>query len=180
LRLVTDNCLATTFDNHCRIFISKAEILLFRWNLDAFVDPLFRVDDGQVHVFDKHPETLEGRLTKYINPEILTLSNGNLQVIRSKENECEETQAALAESLQQADILISGVGKANLIKADLVKQGAVVIDFGFDRFNDQICGDVESNTQEKALIFTPTPGGTGPLLVSMIFDNLYQLLTKAK
>jgi len=80
------------------------------------------------------------------------------------------------EIIENADILISGVGKANLISADIVKKGSVVIDFGYDFLQGKICGDVEKSASKKANLFTPTPGGTGPILVSMIFKNLFNLL----
>jgi len=77
--------------------------------------------------------------------------------------------------IKKSDILISGVGKANLIPADLFKPDAVVIDFGFDKRNNQICGDIEQKVGDKVTLFTPTPNGTGPILVAMIFNNLFKL-----
>ena len=70
---------------------------------------------------------------------------------------------------KEADIIISGVGIKNLVTAEMIKRGAVVIDFG---------GDVNQRVADKALLFTPTPGGTGPILVAMIFKNLLTLAQK--
>lgn len=78
--------------------------------------------------------------------------------------------------IRRTDILISGVGKANLIPADWIEQGTMVIDFGCHFQKGRICGDVAPEAADKARLFTPTPGGTGPILVTMIFRNLLTLL----
>lgn len=78
--------------------------------------------------------------------------------------------------IKKADIIISGVGKANLIPANLIKRNAVVIDFGYDFQKGKIYGDIEKESADKTRLFTPTPGGTGPILVAMIFKNLVNLL----
>lgn len=81
----------------------------------------------------------------------------------------------LEEHIQKADILIVAVGKAGLIKGDLVKEGAIVIDVGINRVNDQIVGDVEFEiAQKRASWITPVPGGVGPLTVTMLMRNLAQ------
>ncbi len=67
----------------------------------------------------------------------------------------------------EADILISGVGKADLITEDMVKDGAVVIDYGFPS------GDVDvASVSKKALLITPVPGGMGPLVIAAVLENL--------
>lgn len=79
----------------------------------------------------------------------------------------------LDEHIRQADILIVAVGKAGLIKGDLVKDGAIVIDVGINRVNDKIVGDVEfESAQKRAGWITPVPGGVGPLTVTMLMRNL--------
>ena len=86
--------------------------------------------------------------------------------------------------LKKADIIVSGVGKANLIKGRDVKKGAVIIDFGFNkkagklRRRDQggIIGDVDfKSVSKKAKLITPVPGGTGPLTVVMLIKNVILL-----
>ena len=79
----------------------------------------------------------------------------------------------------QADILVSAVGKTGLITADMVKEGAVVIDVAMNR-NDQgkLCGDVcYEEVAEKASYLTPVPGGVGPMTRAMLMSNT---LTAAK
>lgn len=74
--------------------------------------------------------------------------------------------------IKRADILIVAVGKANLVKGNLVKEGAIVIDIGINRVGDKLVGDVEfEKAKEKAAFITPVPGGVGPLTVTMLIKN---------
>lgn len=82
------------------------------------------------------------------------------------------------EWLKQADIVISGVGKANLITREKVKEGVAAIDFGYDIQEGKIYGDISQEVAEQSVLFTPTPGGTGPILVAMLFRNLLKLTQK--
>ncbi|MDP3953202.1 MAG: bifunctional 5,10-methylenetetrahydrofolate dehydrogenase/5,10-methenyltetrahydrofolate cyclohydrolase [bacterium] len=79
--------------------------------------------------------------------------------------------------LKNANLVISGVGKANLIKSELLKEGAGVIDFGYYYFEDgRLAGDLDmSSDLEKLSFYTPTPGGTGPILVAKLIENFYKL-----
>lgn len=81
--------------------------------------------------------------------------------------------------LKKADLIISGVGNAGLIKPGMLREGAAVIDFGYDVKNGKISGDFDAQlpvTHYQLLNFyTPTPGGTGPILVAEIFKNFYKL-----
>jgi len=78
----------------------------------------------------------------------------------------------LAFHTRQADILICAVGKVNLITADMVKQGAVVIDVGINRNGESICGDVDFGEVEKiASHISPVPGGVGPMTRAMLMLN---------
>lgn len=93
----------------------------------------------------------------------------------------------IKEKLKDADVIISGAGKANLFSAEDVKENAIIIDFGYsitEMRNEQgvmskkINGDFNSsllNTQNSSLFYTPTPGGTGPILVAKIMENFYKL-----
>ncbi|MCL2721044.1 MAG: bifunctional 5,10-methylene-tetrahydrofolate dehydrogenase/5,10-methylene-tetrahydrofolate cyclohydrolase [Treponema sp.] len=81
----------------------------------------------------------------------------------------------------QADILIAAVGSADLIKPDMVKEGAAVIDVGINRVNDsslpkgyRVCGDVDSAVIQKAGFFTPVPGGVGPMTIAMLLQNVIE------
>ena len=74
---------------------------------------------------------------------------------------CHSKTQNLTEICKNADILVAAVGKANFVTADMVKEGAVVIDVGMNRLeNGKLCGDVDFNeVQNKASYITPVPGG---------------------
>lgn len=72
---------------------------------------------------------------------------------------------------KQADILMVATGKRNLIKEDMVKDGVVIIDIGINKFNDKIYGDVTLKAKNKAELYTPVPGGVGPMTVTMLLEN---------
>jgi len=80
---------------------------------------------------------------------------------------------------KKADILISGVGKPNLIKGNLVKKGVVVIDAGTSMKKGKLVGDVDfKSVSKKASYITPVPGGVGPLTVACLLENLAMLNKK--
>jgi len=77
---------------------------------------------------------------------------------------------------KKADILISGVGKPNLIKGNVVKKGGVVIDAGTSMKDGKLIGDVDfGSVSKKASHITPVPGGVGPLTVACLLENLVKL-----
>jgi methylenetetrahydrofolate dehydrogenase (NADP+) / methenyltetrahydrofolate cyclohydrolase len=81
----------------------------------------------------------------------------------------------LEEHVSKAEVLIVAVGRAHLIKGDLVKEGAIVIDVGINRVADKIVGDVEFEEAAKhASWITPVPGGVGPLTVTMLMRNVVE------
>ena len=79
----------------------------------------------------------------------------------------------LALHTQRADILCVAVGKADLITADMVKEGVVVVDIGINKLDDgRLVGDVDfENASKKASFITPVPGGTGPMTVACLMEN---------
>ena len=92
---------------------------------------------------------------------------------------CHSRTKNMAEITRQADILIAAIGKAEFITADMIKDGAVVIDVGVNRVDDstkkrgyRLVGDVEFKTaSEKASKITPVPGGVGPMTITMLMYN---------
>lgn len=80
---------------------------------------------------------------------------------------------------KKADILVSAVGKPNLIKANMFKKGVVIIDAGSSRKNGKVVGDVDfKSVSKKASHITPVPGGVGPLTVACLLENLVKLNKK--
>lgn len=91
---------------------------------------------------------------------------------------CHSKTADLKEVCRGADILVAAVGRANFVTADMVKEGAVVIDVGMNRSEGKLCGDVDFEAvKEKASYITPVPGGVGPMTIAMLMKNT---LTAAK
>lgn len=89
---------------------------------------------------------------------------------------CHSRTKNLKEVTSSADIVVVAIGKAKFLKADMVKDGAVVIDVGMDRDeNGKLCGDVDyADVAEKCSYITPVPGGVGPMTVTMLIANTLQ------
>ncbi len=97
---------------------------------------------------------------------LLLNANATVTVCHSKTKNLKEICAA-------ADILVVAIGRAKFVTADMVKEGAVVIDVGMDRDeNGKLCGDVDFQAvKEKASFITPVPGGVGPMTITMLLFN---------
>ncbi len=103
---------------------------------------------------------------------LLLHKNGTVTITHSRTKNLKEVCLG-------ADIIVAAVGIAKFLKADMVKQGAVVIDVGMDRDeNGKLCGDVDfEQVEKKASYITPVPGGVGPMTIAMLMKNT---LTAAK
>lgn len=102
---------------------------------------------------------------------LLLHKNGTVTICHSKTKN-------LKEICKQADILVAAVGRPLFVTADMVKEGAVVIDVGIHRTENGLCGDVDfAAVCEKASAITPVPGGVGPMTIAMLMQNT---LTAAK
>ncbi len=86
---------------------------------------------------------------------------------------CHSHTKNLSEITSKADILVAAIGKAKFVTADMVKDGAVVIDVGMNRDeNGKLCGDVDfENVKEKCSYITPVPGGVGPMTIATLMKN---------
>ena len=85
---------------------------------------------------------------------------------------CHSRTKYLAEVCKKADILVAAVGKPNFVTADMVKDGAVVIDVGINRVDGKLVGDVDFNAvKDKCSAITPVPGGVGPMTIAMLMQN---------
>lgn len=86
---------------------------------------------------------------------------------------CHSRTKNLREICASADILVAAVGKPKFVKADMVKEGAVVLDVGINRDeNGKLCGDVDfDEVAPKASFITPVPGGVGPMTIAMLMKN---------
>ncbi len=108
-----------------------------------------------------------GRSNIVGKPQAMMLlhSNATVTVCHSKTHD-------LASKTKNADILVAAVGRANFITADMVKEGAVVIDVGMNRADGKLCGDVDFEGVSKVAGFiTPVPGGVGLMTRAMLMKN---------
>ena len=105
--------------------------------------------------------------------QCLLNKNATVTICHSKTRNIEQTT-------KMADILVAAVGNPNFVSADMVKDGAVVIDVGTNRDeNNKLCGDVDyQNVLNKVSYITPVPGGVGPMTITMLLNNVYESAKK--
>lgn len=113
-----------------------------------------------------------GRSNLVGKPVALLLTEKNATVTL-----CHSRTAQLEAHLKDADIIVAAAGVAKMIQADMVKDGAVVVDVGIHRLEDgSLCGDVDfANVADKTSIITPVPGGVGPVTVAMLLQNIVEM-----
>ncbi|MEG1646529.1 MAG: bifunctional methylenetetrahydrofolate dehydrogenase/methenyltetrahydrofolate cyclohydrolase FolD [Clostridia bacterium] len=114
-----------------------------------------------------------GRSNTVGKPMAMLLLNANATV-----TVCHSKTQNIAQIAKQADILVVAIGKPKYLTADMVKEGAIVIDVGINRVEGKLVGDVDfENVAPKCSFITPVPGGVGPMTISML---LYNTLMAAK
>ncbi|MHC4286564.1 MAG: bifunctional 5,10-methylenetetrahydrofolate dehydrogenase/5,10-methenyltetrahydrofolate cyclohydrolase, partial [Planctomycetota bacterium] len=100
---------------------------------------------------------------------------------------CHTRTKDLVDKTKQADIVIAAAGRPNMVTADMVKEGVVVIDVGVNRVEDatkkrgyRLVGDVDFEAvKEKASLITPVPGGVGPMTITMLMFNTVESAKRA-
>lgn len=93
---------------------------------------------------------------------------------------CHSRTADLSAHTRQADILVAAVGMPGFITAEMVKEGAVVVDVGINRVDGKLCGDVDFDAvAQKASYITPVPGGVGKMTIAMLMENTVEAAEKA-
>lgn len=132
---------------------------------------------GIMHILEEYGINIEGKNCVVVGrsnivgrpmAQLLINANGTVTVCHSKTKN-------LGEITKEADILIVAVGKTKFITADMVKDGAVVVDVGINRTENskKICGDVDfDNVKDKCEYITPVPGGVGPMTIITLMENL--------
>jgi methylenetetrahydrofolate dehydrogenase (NADP+)/methenyltetrahydrofolate cyclohydrolase len=160
----------------------------------SFIDPKKDVDNLRSGTLVESPtvtvvkEVLQSVGWKLADKKVAVVGRGRLvggPIIKWLEKEgvdfkvADEKTENLQEFLSDADLIISGVGKEGLIKPEWLKDGAGVIDFGFPAdfdFSSLEIRNLKLKIEPAGLAFyTPTPGGTGPILVAKLFENFYLL-----
>ena len=137
---------------------------------------------GIIKLFEEYNIDLEGKHVVILGrsnivgkPLIQCVLNKNATV-----TVCHSKTKNLSEYTKSADVLISAIGRAQYITADMVKQGATVIDVGINRTEEgKIVGDVDyENVEKKAEFITPVPGGVGPMTIAMLMNNVIKAAKK--
>lgn len=110
-----------------------------------------------------------GRSNTVGKPMAMLLLNANCTV-----TVCHSKTKNMAEITKQADILVVAIGKPKFVTADMVKDGAIVIDVGINRVDGKLCGDVDfDSVAPKTSYISPVPGGVGPMTISMLLYNTF-------
>lgn len=130
---------------------------------------------GVMELLDRHNVDIAGKNAVIVGrsnivgkPLALMLLNRDATV-----TVCHSRTADLGAVIRTADIVVAAVGVPKLVRADMIKDGAVVIDVGINRLSDgKLCGDVDfEKIREKAVAITPVPGGVGPMTIAMLLRN---------
>lgn len=131
---------------------------------------------GVIKMLDAYNIPIEGKKAVIIGRsnivgkpliQCLLSKNATVTVCHSKTKDIENIT-------KDADIVVTAMGKPKFLKADMVKEGATIIDVGINRMdNGKLCGDVDfDNVSEKAGYITPVPGGVGPMTIAMLMENI--------
>jgi len=124
--------------------------------------------ENRIGVAGKHAVVV-GRSIDVGRPMAALLTNADATVTI-----CHSKTRNLPDETRRADILVSSVGKAHVITADMVKKGAVVIDVGINQLNGKLVGDVDfAAVQDIASAITPVPGGVGPMTIATLMENTF-------
>jgi methylenetetrahydrofolate dehydrogenase (NADP+) / methenyltetrahydrofolate cyclohydrolase len=84
---------------------------------------------------------------------------------------CHSRTRDLGGVVREADVLVAAVGRAGMITADMVREGATVVDVGINRVEGKVVGDVDESVRGKAGLLTPVPGGVGPMTIASLLRN---------
>lgn len=131
---------------------------------------------GVIKMLDAYNIPIEGKKAVIIGRsnivgkpliQCLLSKNATVTVCHSKTKDIENIT-------KDADIVVTAMGKPKFLKANMVKEGATIIDVGINRMdNGKLCGDVDfENVSEKAGYITPVPGGVGPMTIAMLMENI--------
>ena len=131
---------------------------------------------GVVKMFEEYNIETEGKRAVILGRSNI-VGKSMIQCMLNKNSTvtvCHSRTQNIGEVIKEADIVIAAIGKPNFVKADMVKDGAVVIDVGINRLEDgTITGDVDyEKVAEKASFITPVPGGVGPMTIAMLLNNV--------
>ena len=133
---------------------------------------------GIINLIDHYGINLEGLNCMVIGRSLIVgLPISKLLIDRNATvTTCHRYTKDLISHTINADLIVVATGNINLITADMVKDGVIIIDVGINRIGKKICGDVDfENVKNKASFITPVPGGVGPMTISALLENVYQV-----
>ena len=136
---------------------------------------------GIINLIDHYQIKLEGINATVIGRSLIVgmpmaklLLNRNATVTT-----CHRYTKNLIEHTKNADLIVVATGQKHLITKDMVKKGVIIIDVGINREGNKIYGDVDfDNVKEVASFITPVPGGVGPMTISALLENVYEVFLK--
>ena len=133
------------------------------------------IESTGVDLRGKHAVVI-GRSNTVGKPMALLLLQANATV-----TVCHSATADIGQHTRQADVVVAAVGKRNVLTANMVKPGAIVIDVGMNRNPEgKLCGDVDfAGVREVASFITPVPGGVGPMTITMLLVNTLEAAERA-
>jgi len=128
---------------------------------------------GVMHLLEEYRIPIAGSRTVVVGRSVLVGKPMALLLLQANATVtiCHSRTQDLTRHTLDADLLVAAVGVPSVITADMVKQGATVIDVGITRTDDGLVGDVEADVAEEAAFLTPVPGGVGPMTIAALLGN---------
>ena len=140
--------------------------------------PLPCTPNGCIHLLRRYGVELDGAKVVVIGRGVTVGRPIGLMLTRRSENStvtlCHTCTKDLAAETREADVIIAAAGKAHMLTADMVKEGAAVLDVGVSRVDGKLAGDVAEDVWEKAGFVSPNPGGVGPLTRAFLVYNIVE------
>ena len=144
--------------------------------------PLPCTPNGCIHLLRRFGVELDGAKVVVIGRGVTVGRPIGLMLTRRSENStvtlCHTGTKDLAAETRQADVIIAAAGKAHMLTADMVKEGAAVLDVGVSRVDGKLAGDVAEDVWKKAGYVSPNPGGVGPLTRAFLVSNIVERAEK--
>ncbi|MBU5653989.1 bifunctional methylenetetrahydrofolate dehydrogenase/methenyltetrahydrofolate cyclohydrolase [Corynebacterium aurimucosum] len=144
--------------------------------------PLPCTPNGCIHLLRRFGVELDGAKVVVIGRGVTVGRPIGLMLTRRTENStvtlCHTGTKDLATETREADVIIAAAGKAHMLTADMVKEGAAVLDVGVSRVDGKLAGDVAEDVWEKAGYVSPNPGGVGPLTRAFLVSNIVERAEK--
>lgn len=145
--------------------------------------PLPCTPNGAIHLLRRFGVELDGKKVVVIGRGVTVGRPIGLMLTRRSENStvtlCHTGTRDLAAETREADVIVAAAGKAHMLTADMVKQGAAILDVGVSRVDGKLLGDVHPDVWDVAGAVSPNPGGVGPLTRAFLIRNVVERAERA-